>query len=103
VYGTGGYARADIGFSAVQPADPNDLDNTYAESTANGWNVGVGFEHLFSDTVILGVEYLHAELSDGAVRFESGEGDVVFADVSSSMDLVRLRMSVSIDGLTRGK
>ena len=54
---------------------------------------------MFSEGVILGAEYIHADLSEDTVRFTQADGDVDFIDTSNTMDIVRLRLGVSLDGL----
>ena len=101
VYGTGGYARADVGAEATRPDRPD--RTATGEDTATGWNLGIGFEHAFSNTIILGVEYLHVDLAQSGIVFGEVGRPPSAVDFDATLDLVRLRLSVSIDGLSQAQ
>lgn len=97
LYATGGFARAHVSYAATAPFSSG--SNASGSGNSNGWNLGAGVEYMFSESVILGVEYIHADLSEDSVRFTEVDGDVSFIDTSNTMDIVRLRLGVSLDGL----
>ncbi len=97
LYATGGFARAHLSYEAAAPISVP--GNATGSGTSDGWNLGAGFEYLLSDTVILGVEYIHADLSEGSVPFAQNDGDIDLLDTSATLDIVRLRLGVKVDGL----
>jgi opacity protein-like surface antigen len=73
LYATAGYAQANVEnfFSTSNAA--NSFSNN-GDSDADGWQAGVGYEHLFGDNFTVGVEYLYTSLDDDEFRVGVGPG-----------------------------
>jgi outer membrane immunogenic protein len=83
LYGTGGYAAADLNQSNYIP-----LAGGYHSGWASGWVAGVGAEWAFTANWIAGLEYLHAQYDRQSFVF-LGLTNVTLRDT----DTVRARLS----------
>jgi outer membrane immunogenic protein len=86
VYGTGGYARAEIESGLTPPVTAN------GNNHHNGWYAGGGLEFFVMNGFVVGVEYKHYD-------FSSAYHNDVFAavlsrDLSAKADAVLLRLTI---------
>ena len=63
VYGTGGWATADLKVTSAAAATPPAFFNPTSSNTEilNGWTLGAGFVYALTDTISLGAEYRHTD------------------------------------------
>lgn len=72
IYGTGGYASANVENYFLTSNGVNTFDSN-GDTDADGYQLGVGFERMFGDNFSVGLEYLHSNLDDdGAITRAQG-------------------------------
>lgn len=73
LYATAGYAQANIENFFFTSNAANSFA-TSGDSDADGWQAGLGYEHLFGDNFTVGLEYLYTSLDDDEFRVRAGPG-----------------------------
>lgn len=73
VYGTGGYAKAEVDRSFSTSNTANSFTPS-GDDSISGYQVGGGFEWMFSDNMSLGLEYLRTSLDDDDYVVDVGPG-----------------------------
>jgi outer membrane immunogenic protein len=90
VYGTGGYARADVELSTTFPE--------HASNDVSGWNIGGGIEYQFTRNVSLAVQYEHVNLQDNNYRLLNGANNFVEnVRVDPDLDIIEARLNILLD------
>jgi outer membrane immunogenic protein len=89
VYGTAGYARAEVEsrFFVTPTGNPLGLQPS---THHDGWYYGGGLEILVTNNFIIGVEYKHYDFKS-AVQFDTGGGSV---NLKANADAVLLRLTI---------
>jgi outer membrane immunogenic protein len=96
LYGTGGYARADVSVSTRTIA--TDALFEHASNDVSGWNVGGGIEYQFTRNVSLAVQYVHVDLQDNNYRLLNGANNFVEnVRVNPDFDVIEARLNILLD------
>jgi outer membrane immunogenic protein len=99
IYGTGGYARADVSIE-TRVAATNALFE-HAGDDASGWNIGGGIEYQFTHNVSLAVQYQHVDLGSNSYQLRDNANNPVLNDVvraNTDLDIVEARLNILLDG-----
>lgn len=94
VYGTGGYARAQI---QARENVPGSGISDQADSYGDGWYGGGGVDFAVLTNLFLGIEYRHYDF--GTVRVGSaagGSGNPTLRDISATADSVMGRLTIKM-------
>ena len=73
LYATGGYAQANVENFFATSNGVNAFTNS-GDSDADGWQAGLGYEHMFGDNFTVGIEYLYTSLDDDEFRVRAAPG-----------------------------
>ncbi|MBI1651035.1 outer membrane protein [Hyphomicrobium sulfonivorans] len=96
LYGTAGYARANIKADIDAGGGPLDLRG---KEKISGWNYGGGFEYLITPSISFGLEYIRVDLRDKQFALSDGAGVVgEVVDIENTFNVVRGRISVKLGG-----
>jgi outer membrane immunogenic protein len=86
VYGTGGYARAEIESGLTPPVTASGSNHH------DGWYAGGGLEFFVMNGFVVGVEYKHYDFS--SAFHNDIFGSVISRDLSAKADAVLLRLTI---------
>ncbi len=106
VYATGGWAFGGVSSNVEASRIFAGVDATFAgaySATRNGWTVGAGVEHAFTNWVSLRIEYIHFDLGNFTYLVNRVSGttsdsvpDTWFADGQVSGNIVRAAVTVKL-------
>lgn len=82
------YVTGGVAFTHFEGAVSSAVTTFPDEANLTGWTLGAGIDYAVTDTLIVGLEYLHADYGKHDFTY-----DVLYDDVSVKTDTIRARFS----------